>query len=91
MTDMATEEDFEPQRVKIKRRSNSGQTWEVDVSKEWLSSQHQSVGQQITNDPLEMGLTRNTARSWWTALDTMKELEGFLKKLDRGVSRKRRN
>ena len=34
--------------------------------------QHQSVGQQITNDPLEKVCTRNTARSWWMALDTMK-------------------
>ena len=37
------------------------------------------------------GLTRNTARSWWIALDTMKKPESCLKKLDWGVSRKRRN
>ena len=36
-------------------------------------------------------LTRDTARPWWVALETMKELEDCLKKLDRGVSRKRRN
>ena len=75
-----TEEDFKPQRVKIKRGSTSGQTWEVDVGKEWVSSQHQNVGQQITNDPLEKVVARNTARSWSRALDTMKELEIFLKK-----------
>ena len=28
---------------------------------------------------------------WWVALETMKELEDCLKKLDRGVSRKRRH
>ena len=56
-----------------------------------ISSQHQSVGEQVTSDPLEKGLTRNTARSWWIAVDTTKELEGCLKKLDRAVSRKSRN
>ena len=54
-------------------------------------SQHQSVGEQIKNDPLEKGFTRNTAPSWWIGLDTMKKLENCLKKLHRGVSRKRRN
>ena len=94
MTEMATasgpviEEDFKPQRVKIKRGSTNGQTWEVDVGKKWVSSQHQSVGQQITNNLLEKGPTRNTARSWWIALKTMKEMEDCLKKLDRGVSRR---
>ena len=86
-----TEEDFKQQRVKIKRGSTVEQTWDVDVGKEWVSSQHQSVGQQITSDPLEKGLTRNTARSWWIALDRMKELESCLKKLGREVSRKRRS
>ena len=54
-----TEEDFKPQRVNIKRGSTSGKTWEVDIGKErvWVSSQHQSVGQQISNDTLEKGLT----------------------------------
>ena len=33
---------------------------------------------------------RITTRSWWIALDTMKELENYLQKLERGVSRKRR-
>ena len=69
-----TEEDFKPERVKIKRGYTSGQTWELDVDKESVSSQHQSIEQQITNEPLEKGLTKNTARSWWIALDTMKEL-----------------
>ena len=64
---------------------------EVDLGKEWISSERQSVGKPVTIDPLEKGLTRNTARAWWIALDTTKELEGYLKKLDCGVSRKRRN
>ena len=38
-SDPVTEEDFKPQRKKIKRRSTSGQTWEVDVGKHWVSSQ----------------------------------------------------
>ena len=54
-------------------------------------SQRQSVGQQIKYDPLEKGFTRNTAPSWWIALDTMEKLENCPKKLQRGVSRKRRN
>ena len=54
-------------------------------------SQRQSVGQQIKYDPLEKGFTRNTASSWWIALDTMEKLENCPKKLHRGVSRKRRN
>ena len=45
----------------------------------------------MANDPLEKNATRNTARPWWVALETMKELEDCLKKLDQGVSRKRRN
>ena len=85
------EEDFEPQRFRTKRGSSSGQTWKVDVGKEWISNQHQGVGVQVTINPLEKGLTRNTARSWWIALDTMKELESCLRKLDRGVTRKRQN
>ena len=86
-----TEEDFKQQRVKIKRGSTVEQTWDVDVGKEWVSSQHQSVEQQITSDPLKKGLARNKARSWWIALDTMKEIEKCLKKLGRGVSRKCRS
>ena len=45
----------------------------------------------MASDPLERNATRNTARPWWVALETMKELEDCLKKLDCGVSRKRRN
>ena len=45
----------------------------MDEGKDWVSSQHQSVGQQITSDPLEKGLTRNTARFWWIALDMIKK------------------
>ena len=33
-TNSTTEEDFKPQRTKMKRGSTSGQTWEVDVGKE---------------------------------------------------------
>ena len=74
-----TEEDFKPQRVKIKRGSTSAQTWELDVGKEWVTSQHQRLGKQIASDAIEKGLKRKTARSWWMALDTMKELESCLK------------
>ena len=63
------------------------QTWEVDVGNEWISSEHHATGKQVTSDPLERSKTRNTARPWWMALETMKELEDCLKKLDRGVSR----
>ena len=63
----------------------------MDVGKEWISSEHQAIGEQVTSDPLEKNATRNTARPWWVSLETMKELEDCLKKLDRGVSRKRRN
>ena len=84
-------EDFRPQKANTKRGSTSGQTWEVDVGKEWLSAQHQATGKQVASDPLERNATRNTARPWWVALETMNELEDCLKKLDRGVSRKRRN
>ena len=90
-TSSTTEEDFKPQRIKMKRGSTSGQTWEVDVGKEWVSNDHQATGKQVTNDPLEKNKTRNTSRPWWVALETLKELEDCLKKLDSGVSRKRRN
>ena len=90
-TSLATEEDFKPQKAGSKKGSTSGQTWEVDVGREWISSEHQAVGKQVSNDPLEKNATRNTARPWWVALETMKELEDCLKKLDQGVSRKRRN
>ena len=90
-TSLATEEDFKPQKASWKKGSTNGQTWEVDVGKEWISSEHQAIGKQVTSDPLEKNATRNTARPWWVALETMKELEDCLKKLDRGLSRKRRN
>ena len=38
------EEDFRPQKANTKRGSTSGQTWEVDIGKEWLSTQHQATG-----------------------------------------------
>ena len=90
-TNLATEEDFRPQKANTKRGSTSGQMWEVDVGKEWISSEHQATGKQVTSDPIENNATRNTARPWWVAMETMKELQDCLKKLDRGVSRKRRN
>ena len=90
-TSSTTEEDFKPQRIKMKRGSTSGQTCEVDVGKEWVSNEHQATGKQVTSDPLEKNKTRNTARPWWMALETLQELEDCLKKLDSGVSRKRRN
>ena len=86
-----TEDDFKPQKTNVKRGSTSGQTWEVDISKEWLSTQHQAIGKQLTCDPLERNETRNAARPWCMALETTKELENRLKGLDRGVSRKRRH
>ena len=91
-TSLVTEEDFKPQKAGSKKGSTSGQTWEVDVGREWISSEHQVVGKQVSNDPLEKNATRNTAESWWVAREeTIKELEDCLKKLDQGVSRKRRN
>ena len=61
------------------------------MARELISSEHQAVGKQVSNDPLEKNATRNTARPWWVALETMKELEDCLKKLDQWVSHKRRN
>ena len=90
-TSLATEEDFRPQKASMKRGSTNAQTWEVDVGKEWISSEHQAIGKNVASDPLEKNATRHTARSWGVALKTIKELEDCLKKLDRGVSRKRRN
>ena len=90
-TSMATEDDFKSQKASSKKGSTNGQTWELDVGKEWISSEHQAIGKQVASDPLEKNATRNTARPWWVALETMKELEDCLKKLDRGVSPKRRN
>ena len=90
-TNSTTEEDFTPQRTKMKRGSTSGQTWKVDVGKEWVSNEHQATGKQVTSDTLEKNKTRNTSWPWWVALETLKELQDCLKKLDSGVSRKRRN
>ena len=90
-TSSTMEEDYRPQKANTKRGSTSGQTWEVDVSKEWRSTEHQATGKRVSSDPLERNATRNTARPWCMALETMKELEDCLKKLDCGVSRKRRN
>ena len=88
---LATDEDFKPQKTGSKKGSTNGQTWEVHMGREWITSEHQAIGKQVSNDPLEKNATRNTARPWWVALETMKELEDCLKKLDQGVSRKRRN
>ena len=82
-TSSAAEEDYRPQKANTKRGSTSGQTWEVDVGKAWLSTEHQATGKQVAGDPLETNATRNTARHWWVALKT-------IKKLDCEVSRKRR-
>ena len=90
-TSLVTEEDFKPQKAGSKKASKKEQTWEVDVGREWISSEHQAIGKQVSKDPLEKNATRNTARPWWVALETMKELEECLKKIDQGVSRKRRN
>ena len=60
-TSLVTEEDFKPQKAGSKKGSTSGQTWEVDVSREWISGEHQVVGKQVSNDPLEKNATRNTA------------------------------
>ena len=90
-TSSTSEEDFKPQKINVKRGSKSGQTWEVDVGKEWVSKAHQATGKQVTSDPLERNKTRNTSRTWWVALETLKEMEDCLKKLDSGVARKRRN
>ena len=90
-TNSTSEENFRPQKKNIKRCSTSGQIWGVDVGKNWVSKEHQAIGKQVTSDPLERNKTRNTSRPWWVALETLKELEDCLKKLDSGVSRKRRN
>ena len=52
------EEDFKPQKANAKRGSTSGQMWEVDVWKEWISPQHQDTGKQVTSAPIERGATR---------------------------------
>ena len=90
-TTLTTKEDFRPQKANTKRGSTSGQTWEVDVGKEWLLTQHQAIGKHVTGDHLEKNATRNTAPTWLVALETMKELEDCLKKLDPRLSRKLRH
>ena len=85
------EEDFKPQKVNAKRGSTSGQMWKVYVRKEWIATQQQGTGKQVTSDPLERGATRNTAGPWWIGLEATNELEKYLKGLDRGASRKRLN
>ena len=90
-TSLTTEEDFTPQKTNTRMGSTSGQTWEVDLGKQWISSEHQATGKQVTSDPLEKNKTTNTSRPLWVAPETLKELEGCLKRLDSGVSRKRRN
>ena len=90
-TSSGTEDDFKPQKTNVKKASTSGQTWEMDIHKEWLSTQHQAIGKQLTCDPLERNATRNTARPWWIALETTKKLESCMNELDHGVSRKRRH
>ena len=62
-TSSTSEEDFKPQKINVKRGSTNGQTWEVDVGKEWISKAHQATGKQVTSDPLERNKTRNTSRS----------------------------
>ena len=41
---LGTEGDFKPKKTNVKRVSTSGQTWEVDIWLEWLSTQHQAIG-----------------------------------------------
>ena len=52
-TSSTSEKDFKPQKINVKRGSTNGQTWEVDVGKEWISKAHQATGKQVTSDPLE--------------------------------------
>ena len=67
-TNSTSEEDFRPQKTNMKRGSTSGQTWEVDVGKNWVSKEHQATGKQVTSDPLERNKTRNTSRrGGWTS------------------------
>ena len=88
---LTTEKDFRPQKANKKRGPTSGPAWEVDVGKDWLSTQHRATGKEVTSDSLENNATRNTAPPWWVALETMKELENCLKKHDSGVSCKPRH
>ena len=85
-----SEEDFKPQKINVKRGSTNGQVGEVEIGKEWISKAHQDMGKQVTSDPLERNKTRNTSRTWWVALETLKEMEDCLKKLDRKNNGNRR-
>ena len=42
-TSSTSEEDFKPQKINVKRGSTNGQTWEVDIGKEWISKAHQNM------------------------------------------------
>ena len=64
-TSLATEEDFRSQKTNSKRGSTSGQMWEVDVGKEWILSEHQATGKQVTSDPLEKSKTTPLGRGGW--------------------------
>ena len=44
-TSSTSEEDFKPQKINVKRGSTNGQTWEVDVGREWVSKGHQATGE----------------------------------------------
>ena len=39
-TNPTSEENFRPEKTNKKRGSTSGQTWEVDVGKNWVSKEH---------------------------------------------------
>ena len=90
-TTPGTKEDFKNQKVNTKRGSTSAQMWKVDIGREWISIRQQGIGKEVAGDPLERGLTRNTVRPWWIAVETTKELGSCLKKLDRGVSGRHQN
>ena len=79
-TSLATEEDFRPQKASSKKGLTNEQTWEVDVGKAWISSEHQAIGKQVASDPLEKNATRNTARPWWVALETIEGTGGLSEK-----------
>ena len=91
LTTPGTEDDFKLQMANAKGGSSSGQTCEVDIGKKWLSTQHQTIKKQVTCNPLERNVTKNTAQPWWIAPETTKEMESCLEKIDLGVSRKRRH
>ena len=84
-TTPGTEDDFKPQKTNVERGSTSERTWEMDIRKEWLLTQHQAKGKQLSSDLLKKNATGNTARPWWIALETTKKLESCLKELDRGL------